>query len=195
MPPDQFKQLLDAVDTLALKKFNHEDVKMLFKICYWMGLRINEALKLEAESFDFSVNEVYLGKTKTEKQGYAHIPQPFKPELILYLQFKKGLLFSGMNRFIVHYWLTTIGQKLKISSLTTNEKNTGEKTKTHIFRKSAAKNMYYGIYGEKASLTDVSDMLRHKGKNRLASTEAYLRITSQDLDEYWKRIDEKKSQV
>lgn len=188
--PDQFKQLLEGVNTLQLKKFNHADVQMLFKCAYWLALRIEEACGLKAEDFDFSVMQVYLGKTKTEKQGYAKIPELFKLELIDYLQFKKGELFPNMNRFIVSYWLKVLGKRYKIIALTTSQKQTGEKTITHIFRKSMGKDMFYGQYGEKAPLTFISDTLRHKGRNRLAATQEYLKITGEDLDEYWKRVTE-----
>uniref|UniRef100_A0AAT9JAJ8 ORF79 n=1 Tax=Nitrosopumilaceae spindle-shaped virus TaxID=3065433 RepID=A0AAT9JAJ8_9VIRU len=192
--PDQFKQLIDGVDTLELKKFNHEDVKMLFKVCYWMALRIGEALKINVEDFDFEVMQVYLGKTKTEKQGFAKIPEVFRLELLEYLLDKKGPLFPGMNRFIVSYWLKTLGKRYKIKALTTSQEDTEEKTITHIFRKSMAKDMFYGIHGEKAPLTFVSDTLRHKGKNRLAATQEYLKITGEDLDDFWKRIAKKEEE-
>jgi len=57
-----------------------------------------------------------------------------------------------------------------------------------------AKDMFYGIHGEKAPLTFVSDTLRHKGKNRLAATQEYLKITGEDLDDFWKRIAKKEEE-
>lgn len=193
MPPEEFQKLLDGVDTLELKKFNHEDVKMLFRICYWLALRINEAIRLNVEDFHFDTNDVYLGQTKTNKEDYAKIPEGFKPELAVYLQGKKGPLFPGMSRFVVHYWLRILGKRFNILSLTSSQKKTGEKTKCHIFRKSMAKDLLYGTYGEKAPLSLVSQALRHKGKNFLASTQYYLKVTDADIDDYWKRIAKKET--
>lgn len=188
IPPYQFAKLLEAVNTLELKKFNHADVQMMMKISYWLALRIGETCRLKAEDFDFSIMQVYLGKTKTEKQGYAKIPEFARLELIEYLSDKHGLLFPMMNRFIISYWLKILGKRCDIKALTTSQKDSGEKTKTHIFRKSMGKDMFYGEFGEKAPLTFVSDTLRHKGRNRLAATQEYLKITGEDLDDYWKRI-------
>ena len=49
MPPEQFNQVIDAIPRLHIRKWKDEDIQMLFKLCYWCGLRISEAMKLSVE--------------------------------------------------------------------------------------------------------------------------------------------------
>ena len=179
MPPEQLDDLLTAVPSLQIRKWLDVDVQMLFKICYWCGLRINEAIKLKVEDFDLDLRRVYLGKTKTEKAGKATIPELFLLELKAWLQDKKGELFPKMNRFRAHVWLQKLGEMLNIEALTTPQSVTGEKTKTHIFRKSVGKDMLYGARdGRKQPLNVVQKKLRH---TNLDMTSNYLKVSDEDV--------------
>lgn len=179
MPPQQFNELLAAIPNLKIRKWLDRDVEMLFKLCYWCGLRINEAVRLKAVDFDLELRRVYLGKTKTEKAGKATIPILFLPELKEWLQDKEGELFPKMNRFRVHNWLARLGQMLNIEALITPQSDTGEKTKTHIFRKSVGKDMLYGTRdGRKQPLNVVQKKLRH---TNLDMTSNYLKVSDEDV--------------
>lgn len=185
MPPEQFIRLLDAVPRLKIRKWKDSDVVMLFKITYWIALRIGEALKLQVDDFDLELRYVYLGRTKTEVNDKRIIPVAFVPELRQYLKDKHGALFPGMNYPIVYNWLIRLGKMLDIKALTTPQSETREKTKTHIFRKSRGKDMYFGaLTGHKADIMHVSDRLGHKGKNRLASTVMYLQLGEEGVRNY-----------
>ena len=168
------QRIIDHIPDLKIRKWKDEDVQMLFKICYWCGLRMNEAIRLQAEDFDLSKHEVFLGKTKTHKNDYASVPPSCTDELSLYLLGKKGSLFPGCNYNIVYNWLARLGKMLDIAALTTPESVSGEKTKTHIFRKSIGKEMMFGTFdGRKAPLSIVMDKLRH---NDLNTTSKYLKM-------------------
>ena len=184
MTQEEFAALINYIPNLKIKKWKEEDVAMLFKICYWLGLRISEALKLTALDFDLSNHEVYLGKTKTEVDSYTGIPPLFQPELVAWLYDKKGELFPGCNRFIVYYWLKKAGQALNITALITPQKETRENTKCHIFRKSIGKDMLYGTHtkGIKAPLNVVMQSLRH---TNLDTTSKYLKVNRKDVGEWW----------
>jgi len=184
MTPEEFSKLLGYVPQLKIKKWPVDDIVMMFKICYWLGLRISECLKLAAEDFDANNHEVYLGKTKTEKQAYTNLPPLFEPELWAWLQDKKGVLFPGCNRFIVYHWLTKAGEALQITALITPQSETGENTKCHIFRKSIGKDMLYGTHtnGAKAPLNVVMQSLRH---TNLATTSKYLKVNTKDVRNWW----------
>ena len=185
---EDFNMVLEYIPKLNLRKYKIEDIQMLFKISYWCGLRIGEALKLDASSFDFERNEVFLGKTKTEKQGYATIPPSFKTELAIWLMDKQGPLYPKLKYTNVYFWLVKMGKELNILAWIEKNKETGEMTKTHIFRKSVAKDFFYGIHGkEKAPITFCSQKLRHGGKNPIATTFAYLRLGNDDIKEFESR--------
>lgn len=181
-------QMIMAIPDLKIRKWNDSDIAMLFKICYWLALRMGEAIRLNAEDFDLLRLECYLGKTKTEKEDYATIPMPFLPELTLYLLDKKGPLFPKLNYHVVYSWIIKLGKLLNISALQTSQYITGEKTKTHIFRKSMAKDMLFGTHtpGRKAPVNIISKQLRHKGKNAMYMTERYLRVDNETVKDWWK---------
>src|SRR5574342_1043042 len=176
IPPKLMKEMIESVPELKIRKWKDEDVQMMMWICYWCNLRISEALKLSVNDFDIERREVNLGKTKTEGAAKATIPEPFIPELSLYLIGKANYLLPGCNRQIFGLWLKRLGKMLDIPALTTSQNETKEKTVCHIFRKSMAKDMLYGVHGKKASLNVVSKHLRHKGKNALSSTQEYLKV-------------------
>jgi len=182
--PQQFKSILDAIPRLNIRKWNDEDVRMLFLIAYWCGLRMIEATRLKADDFNLLLREVYLGKTKTHDEDYAAIPTPFIPELEEYLKNKKGALFPDCNSQIVRVWLVKLGNMLDISCLTTPQSVTREKTKTHAFRKSLGKDMLYGTYGQTAPLNIIMKTLRHES---LDTTSKYLKAGNEDVKDWWSR--------
>lgn len=184
---EQLSKIIETIPDLHIRKWKDEDIAMLFRICYWLALRISEAIRLKAEDFDLLHYEVYLGKTKTEKEDYATIPRLFIPELELWLSERKGELFPGLNYHVIYFWLQRLGKMLNIAAFTTSQSETGEKTKTHIFRKSMAKDMLYGTWtpGRKAPINVISRQLRHKGKNSMYMTERYLRVDNETVKDWW----------
>lgn len=192
MPPEQLQQVLDAIPSLHIRKWKDEDIQMMIKIDYWCGLRFDEGCHLHVEDFDFDIGEVYLGKTKTEIADSATIPDSFRLELELYLKDKKGELFPGLTYGTAIKWIEKLGKQLKILAWTTPQSISGEKTKTHIFRKSIGKDMIYGTFGSKAPLTFVSKTLRHRGKDPLSMTIKYLKVGNEDVKDWWADLDNKK---
>lgn len=184
MTPGQFDKLIEYIPSLKIKKWKVEDIRMMFKICYWLGLRISECLKLSAEDFDIENHEVFLGKTKTESQVYVKLPPLLEPELVTWLLDKKGPLFAECNRFIVYHWLKNAGKALDIPALTAKQSDTHENTKCHIFRKSIGKDMLYGTHtnGHKAPLNVVMRALRH---SNMGTTSTYLKVANEDVREWW----------
>jgi integrase len=191
MPPEQLNQVLEAIPSLHIRKWSNYTVKMLFLICYWCGLRINEALKLKAEDFDLDNHQVFLGKTKTEVMDYAPIPHRFIGELQTFLLTAKGPLFPGLKYGTVIKWICRLGKMLNILAWTIPQSESGEKTKTHIFRKSIGKDYMLGTHdGRKAPLSVVSEKLRHRGKNPLGTTSTYLKVNIETVKEWESQIPE-----
>ena len=183
--PLQFKFILDNIALLKLRKWSVFDIQFLFKISYWCGLRMNEACRLKKEDFSLFDREVYLGLTKKKKNQYAPIPEPFIAELKFWLKTKKdGELFPDLKMRTVITWTKKLGEYLNIVAWTTSQAESGEKTKTHIFRKTIGKDMLYGTHGQKAPLNVVSKQLRH---SNLVTTSKYLQVDIEAVKEWWQQ--------
>lgn len=172
--PEKFKQILDYCDKLKLHKLTSKDVKMIFKIAYYSGLRVNEVLKLYKKDFDLNLLEINLGNTKTEQRGLASFPSSFSTELKEYLDTRNNDLLFPISRQQAYNYLMIIGKALNITALITPQTETHEKTKTHIFRKSVGKDMLY----KKAPLNIIQRKLRH---NNINTTSDYLKIKLNDV--------------
>jgi len=176
---DDFSRIIQAIPELNLRKYSFESVQMLFKISYHCALRISETLKLSKSDFLLEKNEVFLGKTKTENAGYASIPEIFMPELESYLRsVQDERLFPDYNRKTVDSWTRKLGKRLDILAWTTPQSKSREKTKTHIFRKSYAKDLY-----RKSSTVIAMKKLRHKN---LQVTSDYLKVGLDEVKEFEK---------
>ena len=185
MPPEQFQQVIDAIPSLNIRKWKDEDVQMLFKIQSACILRISEALKLNVQDFDIQGHRVYLGKTKNEKNTYAIISPEYLTEISIWLHERKGPLFEGLKYGTVIKWINRLGKQLQVKAWITPQKISGEKTKTHIFRKSVGKDMMWGTKdGRKTPINVISEKLRHKGKNPLATTAQYLKLGIEGVDNW-----------
>lgn len=159
-----FDRILSAIPTLKIRKWSDYDIKMLFKILFYCALRPVEGINLEKSDFNLSDHFVRLRNTKTEKLGRARIPNAFYDELASYLSLKDdGRLFEGLTYETFYPWTRKLGKLLDITAWVMLERDTGEKTKGHIFRKSFGKEMLNGTYGEKAQNPAViAKHLRHK---------------------------------
>ena len=180
LPNEKFDLiLLYVTNNLKSKKLKSIDIQMIFKIAYHAGLRINEVLKLSKSSFNFDLLQINLGKTKTKTHDLATFPNSFSQELQDYLFNDRSLILKSdllfpISRQTVYTWIMQIGLALQIPAWTTPQTESGEKTKTHLFRKSIAKNMLY----KKAPLNVIMNKLRH---TNLATTSDYLKLNLSDV--------------
>ena len=183
--PQMFNVIYDTIPQLKIRKWKDEDVKMLFKILYWCALRPTEGIMLKKEDFNLEDREVSLGRTKTKKSDYAPIPKLFVNELGFYLDSKEdGRLFDGLTYVTAYHWFARLGKMLNIKAWTVSERESGEKTKGHIFRKSVGKDMLNGEYGEKASsIPIISKQLRHAKPS--TTMDHYLKADIEAVKEAW----------
>lgn len=180
LPQDKFDLILEYVkNNLTSKKLDSIDIQMIFKIAYHGGLRVNEVLKLSKSSFNFELLQINLGKTKTKSHDVASFPSSFSKELQEYFLTERNLisrtdLLFPISRQTVYAWIMQIGKDLQVAAWTTTQKESGEKTKTHLFRKTIGKNMLY----KKAPLNVIMNKLRH---TNLATTSEYLKLNLVDV--------------
>ena len=185
MSPDTFQKVLDYIPELHIRKQLDDDVRMLFKILYWCGLRPSEGIRLKKSDFNLEDREINLGKTKTIKYDNAVIPKEFMDELTHYLDFKDDdRLFPDLTYHTMFHWIIRLGKALYIPSWIITESVSGEKTKGHIFRKSVGKDMNAGMYGKDAEKIGViSKHLRHK---KVSTTmDHYLKLDKEAVKEAW----------
>lgn len=186
--PLQFEDIINFIPELRIRKWADKDVKMSMKIAYHCALRYGaEVCNLTKEDFDTERLEVFLGKTKTNVNDYAVIDPKFVPELEAYLETKKPLepILKDCEPQNLYKWIMKIGEALDIEAFTTPQKETGEKTKLHIFRKSALKDMFFGEHGSNANLSQVQAQARHRNP---ITTGRYLRLDGEGAKEYWQNI-------
>lgn len=185
--PKDFERILSAIPTLGIRKWYDTDIIMLFEILYWLALRPEEGIYLEKSDFHLEDLQVSLGNTKTRSLDEAQIPPIFRQKLEQYLDKKEdGRLFPGLTYHPFYMWIVKLGKMLKIEAWTMDQKDTHEKTKGHIMRKSMAKDMLFGLHGEEMqNITYVSGHLRHKKPS--TTMDHYLKASGAAVGEAWKR--------
>ena len=185
MSPDTFDAIIDSIPELKIRKWDDGDVQMLFKMLYFCALRPTEGINRSKEDFDIENREIALGKTKTKKMDYAPIPKIFIPELTRYLNHKgTGRLLPGLEYDTFYRWLKRLGKSLDVPAWSIPQKETGEKTVGHIFRKSVGKDMLSGMYGEAAkSIPVISKQMRHAKPSM--TVDYYLKAGIEQVKEAW----------
>jgi len=177
MNQQQFTQVLESIPLLNIRKWPDEDIEFLFKVCYHCALRMGEAVKLSKGDFDLERRDLNLHRTKTSMHDSAVIPKDFVIECDNFLDSKAdGRLFPGLTIGTVRPWLIKLGKWLDIEAWNTPQKDSGEKTKCHIFRKTKGKD--YERAGVDTSI--IMGIYRHKS---LDTTSNYLRNTNKAIKE------------
>ncbi len=188
MSPGQLEQVISAIPELKIRKWIDYDIGYLFKNSYWLALRPVEAINLKKEDFDLLNKQCFLGQTKTIKYDYAPIPDPYLKELSRYLEQKEeGKLLPGLSYHTYYSWLKRLGKLCDVKAWTEPQKDTGEKTVGHIFRKSIGKDMLYGNVpsnpGKKFEIPIISKQLRHKKPE--TTLNSYLKAGIESVKEAW----------
>lgn len=168
------QRILDEIPRLKIRKWSDHDIKFLFKIAYYCALRMGEACKVKKEDFDLETRYLQLGRTKSKRNDSTVIPTIFVEDLRVYLNYKdNGRLFPGLRPNTVRPWILKLGKWLEIDAWTTPQKDTGEKTKMHIFRKSRGKEL---LYNKEADINIIQKVLRHQSLN---TTSVYLKASNE----------------
>lgn len=185
LSPAKMQEAIDAVPELGIRKWHDADVQMLLRIMYWCGLRPGEAIGLSKEDFDVPRREVSLGETKTRRHDRAAIPVVFAAELEAYLGGTPGgRLLPGLTYNTFYRWLVRLGRMCSVPAWIVPQRDSGEKTKGHIFRKSVGKDMLDGLHGERARAINI--ISRHLRRKKPSMTiDYYLRADLATVKEAW----------
>ena len=181
--PEQFDQILEHTRKLGLRRWAPENVQACYMVAYWCALRMSEAIRVKGKAFDWERGELYLGRTKT-KDNFVPVPPQAKGWLHAF--FKEWgpdrEVLPGCYVKRVYQWLLKAGRDLDIEALTTSQNISGEKTVSHIFRKSLGKDMLAGRFGKPASVAEVQAQLRHHNP---VVTGGYLRLNHRAAADFW----------
>jgi len=173
------------------KTLNKKEIKTLFKVtinpkhllilklCYGMGLRVGEIVKLKVEDIDMERMQVHIQSGKGKKDRYVRLPESVFPELKLYLNSYKPseFLFEGQG-----------GGQYSVRSAQLVFKNAMKKAG---IKKSV------GIHGLRHSYathllemgTDISFIQKLLGHNDIKTTLLYTQVSNKNLTQIKSPLD------
>lgn len=186
---EDLPRIEEKLKTYDLRAYTVQDIMFLFHCCYFLGFRISEALALQWKDIDLDEKKLLLRKTKTKKFVELYIPPQLLEKFLPFYQYhtieypEEANVFPTIRYRTLVFLLKKLGNDLKLNCWTESQKDTGEKTISHIFRKSIGKDMLLGRFGKKAELPLVQQKLRHES---LTTTSKYLKSNIQNEEEFWK---------
>jgi len=175
--------ITSKIDDLHLRKYDPDDIRMLFWIMYYCALRPSEAIRLKKDDFDLDRRVFFLGRTKTRKIDEVLIPSEFVGRLDAWITTRPaGKLWPGLTYITMYKWLERLGKLCQILAWTMPQSESGEKTKGHIFRKSFGKEMMSGRFGSGAQ--DPNQIAKHLRHSKPSVTiDKYLKASLESLRE------------
>ena len=164
-------------------KYPARDVRLLIDMMYWGGLRVSEALAITARQMDTGAGTLRLYHTKTAESESVPMFPALRRAVVAWrtgMAPDRTILRPVPRRTTVVAWHKTVGARLGLEFATEPQgkrhrmedgkmvklrrsTGTGQKTVTHIWRKSIGKDMLSGFDGEcrPADIEEVRSMLRH----------------------------------
>ena len=184
IPRPKKKEILPKVVSKSdiAKMFSHVDNlkhRVMLKLCYGMGLRVSEVVKLKITDIDSKRMLVHIeaGKGKTDR--YVTLPSSVLDDLRNYYRTyrPKTYLFEGQN-----------GGQYSIRSVQAVFKNTMQKAKV---------NKSVGIHGLRHSYathlmesgTDMYFIQKLLGHNNIKTTEIYAKVSDRQLGNIKRPLD------
>ena len=189
IPLEKLEEIIKRLPDLGVRVCDVYTIEMLFRYCFWCALRVNEALRFDTDHWNNEESTVFLPKTKSKSKVYVTIREPLKSvwdEWCLSCIANGNKKPFGMIKYVtLTKWLYRLGEMCDVKAWQVRTSESGEKTLTHIFRKSMSKGMKKGDVhkdGKKADIYTIKETLRHKD---VGVTSRYLRISAEEVEEYW----------
>ena len=167
------KSLPKVISKEKIKKIieSCENIKhrIIIKILYSSGLRLQELINLKRKDIDFERNTIYVKNGKGKKDRITIISENLKLDLLKYYSnynFSTEYLFEGRKgkytKKSVQKVLDTLGKKV------------GIKVTPHMFRHSFATHLL-------ESGTDIRHIQKLLGHSDLSTTQIYTKVSNKEL--------------
>lgn len=154
-----------------IKSIDNIKHRLIIKLCYGMGLRVSEVVKIKIEDIDSTTMQVRIENAKGKKDRYVKLPQSVLDELRMYYRLYKpqAYLFQGQwgGQYNVRSAQVIFKQAMNKSGI---KKTVG----IHSLRHSYATHLLQ--YG-----TDIAFIQKLLGHNDIKTTLRYLKITNNEL--------------
>lgn len=158
---EQVKKLIEGTENLKHK--------IIVKLLYSSGLRLEELINLKRKDMDFDRNVIYVRKGKGKKDRVTLISETLKLDLLKYYSkntFVTEYVLEGRkgkyNKKSVQKVLDTVGKKIEI------------KVHPHMLRHSFATHLL-------EQGTDIRHIQKLLGHSDLSTTEIYMHVSNRDL--------------
>lgn len=145
--------------------------KLILKLCYGMGLRVSEIVKLKIADINSESMKVCIENAKGKKDRYVNLPESILPELRAYYKIfsPKEFLFEGQQGGAYN-----IRSAQAVFKQAMNKARINKKVGIHSLRHSYATHLLE--YG-----TDISFIQKLLGHKDIKTTLTYLKMSDQQL--------------
>jgi integrase/recombinase XerD len=172
--------------------------RMTFLLLYGAALRIGEALSLKNNDVDLEQGVLTVRATKFYKSRLVPVARPLHQELLLYVRWRNDQPFvTRSDSFLVNrtgsqlkdFQIRSVFAALRIQCHLVSAR-TGRVVRPHDCRHSFAVSRLVTAYQRGENVQDLLPMLAtYLGHKSIASTQVYLTLTPQLLEEACKRYE------
>lgn len=173
--PKKAKQLPKSINSADIKRLLEVTTNLkhntMLKLCYGMGLRVSEIIKLKITDIDSKSMQVFIERAKGKKDRYANLPESILEQLReYYKEFKpKEYLFEG--QYGGQYSTRTVQQVFKDAL---KKAHINKDVSIHSLRHSFATHLL-------ESGTDIRFIQELLGHNDIKTTLLYTHVTDKSI--------------
>ncbi len=184
--PKKPKLLPKTLNTNEIKKLfsvvDNSKHKIILQLCYGMGLRVSEIVKLKVEDIDSTSKKVFIARAKGKKDRYVNLPESILEDLRWYYKQYRPAEFLFEGQFGGAITTRSVQQVFKNAMRKAGiQKTIG----IHGLRHSYATHLLE--YG-----TDVSLIQKLLGHNDIKTTLLYTHVSERTVDKVVSPLDKLK---
>lgn len=170
--PSILPRVLSTREIRALFKVttNPKHLMMLY-LCYGMGLRVSEIVKLKIEHINSKRMQVLIAGAKGKKDRYVSLPEKVLPELRNYYKLFKPKIYLFEGQYGGPYAIRSVQAVFKQAM---NKAHIDKSIGIHSLRHSYATHLL-------ESGTDITYIQKLLGHNSLKTTQRYTHVSQKDI--------------